>query len=292
MKTILSVLLVILATHVWAQTQITSPTVSGNWTLAGSPYVVNVNINIAANTTLSIQPGVVVRFKSTTHLIVDGSLIANGSASQYITFQADDTTGWANENITLGGWNGIHFMAYTGTGTDNSALSYCIIKDTKYGYNTSVSYANTLSLFRKIKVAYCDIYHNTAGTGLYVAGNNISISTSAASDTIELDHCKIYDNTTVFGILYTGNNGGGFTSIHHCDIHDNSKGSPIWGVWNNVVIEYNDIHHNTMINDSSPIKLSIGVAKIRFNKVHHNICDQLAAIGCRSGLIDCINRPN
>lgn len=38
-----------------------------------------------------------------------------------------------------------------------------------------------------------------------------------------------------------------------------------------------------MINDSGPIKLSIGEATIRGNKIYNNFCEQLAAVGCRSG---------
>lgn len=277
------------STYMYAQTQITSPTVSGTWTLSGSPYIINNAITINNGTSLTIQAGVVVRFKSGTKLIVNGSLFAIGTSSQYINFQADDTIGWSNENTPNGGWSGIHFMQWTGSGVDNSALTYCKIHDTKYGYSTYVADCNTLTMYRKLKVSYSDIYHNTAGTGLYVAGDNISINTYVASDTIEFDHCSIYDNISVFGIMHTSNYSGGYTHIHHCAIYDNIKGSPIWGTWNNILIEYNDIHDNEMMNDSAPIKLSIGNGRIYHNKVHHNICDQLAAIGCRSGFMDIDN---
>lgn len=281
-----TILCCLFTSGLFAQTQITSPTVSGTWTLSGSPYIINNAISINNGTSLSIQAGVVVKFKSGTKLIVNGSLSAIGTASQYISFQADDTVGWSNENTPNGGWSGIHFMQWSGTSIDNSALAYCKIHDTKYGYSTYVADCNTLTISRKLKVSYTEIYHNTAGTGLYVAGDNIAVNALVAADTIELDHCSIYDNTSVFGILHNNNFSGGFTHIHHCEFHDNIKGSPIWGTWNNILIEYNDIHHNDMINDSAPIKLSVGNGRIYHNKVHHNTCDQLAAIGCRSGFID------
>jgi len=289
MKNIITLLLSFFATATFAQTQITTPMVSGTWTMAGSPYIINNIITIGGGTSLTIQPGVVVKFKATTKLVVDGSLLANGTSSQTITFQANDTTGWSNESITAGGWNGIHFMAYTGLGADNSIMNYCKISDTKYGFNAPAQYTNTLSIYRKLKVTNSDIFHNTAGTGFYVAGSPITISINATTDTVEIGHCRIYENTSVFGIIYTSNYMGGYSHIHHSEFHDNHKGSPIWGVWNNVMIEYNDIHHNTMVNDNSPIKLSVGNGIIRNNKVRHNICDQLAAIGCRSGIIDIDN---
>ncbi|MBL7764578.1 MAG: T9SS type A sorting domain-containing protein [Chitinophagaceae bacterium] len=289
MKTLLSFLLMLMATAAFSQTQITSSTVSGTWTTAGSPYIINNAVSVNAGSSLTIQPGVVVRFKATTKMVVTGSLIANGTAAQKITFQADDTTGWANESITAGGWHGIHFMTYSGSGVDNSVLNFCILKDTKYGYNSAIQNCNTLTIYRKLKVSNTEIYHNTAGTGFYVAGDNISISTNVASDTVEFDRCTIYDNTSVFGIIHTSNYSGGYTHIHNCEFYDNIKGSPIWGTWNNILIEANDIHHNEMINDSAPIKMTVGNGRIVGNKVRFNICDQLAAIGCRSGFFDIDN---
>ncbi|MBK7761833.1 MAG: T9SS type A sorting domain-containing protein [Bacteroidetes bacterium] len=289
MKSIFTLLLILVSMFGFSQTQITSPTVSGTWTTSGSPYIINNIISVNGGSSLVIQPGVIVKFKAATKIVVNGSLQAIGTASQKIIFQANDTIGWSNEGITAGGWNGIHFMTYSGSGPDISGLAYCSISDTKYGFAGPVQYTNTLTTFRKLKVSYTDIFHNTAGTGLYVAGDNISINTSVAADTVEFDHCKIYNNTSVFGIIHNSNYGGGYTHIHHCELNNNVKGSPIWGTWNNLFIEYNDIHHNTMINDSAPIKLTVGNAQISHNKVRHNICDQLAAIGCRSGIIDIDN---
>jgi hypothetical protein len=289
MKYLLSLILLCCLQTSFALTNITSPNVSGQWTLAGSPYIVQVNINVPTAASLKIDPGVEVKFYAGTKFNVFGKLIAKGTAAQNIIFRANDTTGWSLQNTTAGGWNGLHFMQYQGGGIDSSAMEYCTIRDCKYGYNNVVNDINPFLTYRKLKLSYCTFTHNTSGQGMYTAGVVILLNTMSAADTIEMDNCIVSDNSSVFGIVRIVNYSGGFTRIQRTHIYDNKDASPIWGSWVNTVIENNEIDHNEMINDASPIKISIGTAAIRSNKVHHNKCEQLAAIGCRSGKIDINN---
>jgi hypothetical protein len=289
MKYLLSLILLCCLQTSFALTNITSPNVSGQWTLAGSPYIVQVNINVPTAASLKIDPGVEVKFYAGTKFNVFGKLIAKGTAAQNIIFRANDTTGWSLQNTTDGGWNGLHFMQYQGGGIDSSAMEYCTIRDCKYGYNNVVNDINPFLTYRKLKLSYCTFTHNTSGQGMYTAGVVILLNTMSAADTIEMDNCIVSDNSSVFGIVRIVNYSGGFTRIQRTHIYDNKDASPIWGSWVNTVIENNEIDHNEMINDASPIKISIGTAAIRSNKVHHNKCEQLAAIGCRSGKIDIDN---
>ena len=50
------------STSIFAQTLVPGGTVSGVWTNAGSPYIVEGTITIADNDSLVIEPGVEVRF--------------------------------------------------------------------------------------------------------------------------------------------------------------------------------------------------------------------------------------
>lgn len=289
MKTLYALCLLLLSSGSFALTNITTPSVSGNWTLAGSPYIVQVSVSVPAAGTLKIDPGVEVRFNAGTKMNVYGKLIARGLSGQSIVFRANDTTGWSLMNTTAGGWNGLHFMPYGGAGTDSSAFEYCVLRDGKFGYNNVVSDVNPFLSYRKIALRHCDFTHNTSGTGMYTAGTVIQLSTQAATDTIEIDNCTFSDNSSVFGILRFENYAGGYTHIQRSRLFNNHDASPMWGSWFNALIENNEIDHNVMINDASPIKLSIGKATVRGNKVHHNQCEQLAAIGCRSGKIDIDN---
>ena len=65
------------------------------WTLSGSPYIIQGAPTVASGATLTIEPGVVVKFGGASSLEVSGILIANGTPVQkiYFTSLADDTVG-------------------------------------------------------------------------------------------------------------------------------------------------------------------------------------------------------
>src|SRR5688572_28800237 len=111
-------IIVCLIMAVWgivtAQTNINTPTVSGTWTMAGSPYLVQNEITVQANDVLTIEPGVVVKFQPATRMMVFGQLIADGSSNNPIVFESSDTTNWHDEMTTSGGWNGIQIRVYGG----------------------------------------------------------------------------------------------------------------------------------------------------------------------------------
>lgn len=271
-----------------AATNITVPNVSGVWNVSGSPYYIQVNITVPANQTLLIQPGVEVIFNDIKNMSINGTLVAKGTAAQPIVFKSVDTTGWSIENMPNGGWNGIHFMSLNGNVIDSSAFEYCIVQDCKYGYNNLQYNVNPFYVNRKLKIKNCTFFHNNTGTGMNTAGNAIELNTNVG-DTIEFSNCQVYENTSIFGIVRVNNFMGGYANIHHNHLHHNHLGATLWGSWVNLLFEYNEVDSNNTRNDSSPFKMSIGKAIVRYNKIHHNECDQLAAIGCRSGQVEIDN---
>ena len=60
--------------------------VSGTWTLAGSPYEATCDLTIPSGQTLTIEPGVVVRFTGHYKFWVEGTLLAEGTESDSIIF--------------------------------------------------------------------------------------------------------------------------------------------------------------------------------------------------------------
>jgi hypothetical protein len=62
---------------------------SGTWTLANSPYVVTGSVNVPAGQTLTIEPGVEVKFNDNQGIGVYGALNADGTSSQKITFTSN-----------------------------------------------------------------------------------------------------------------------------------------------------------------------------------------------------------
>ena len=106
------------------------------WTLANSPYIVKGNILVQQGVTLTIQPGVVVKFDGAYYLQVDGELIANGTVNSKITFTSN------KPNPAPSDWSGIWF---TDTCIDakvdgnNSYLSGSIINYVLLEYGRGIS---------------------------------------------------------------------------------------------------------------------------------------------------------
>ena len=97
------------------QTQVTANILSSTtWTVGGSPYVVHGTIRVRNGSTLSIDPGVVVRFKSgqpRAQLETDAgsSIVAVGTAADSVVFTSDPVTPAA------GDWGSVMVFASTGS---------------------------------------------------------------------------------------------------------------------------------------------------------------------------------
>jgi len=98
---------------------------SGTWTRDNSPYNVIGEIRVPPESTLVIEPGVVVNFQGHYKFIVDNSatLLAVGTEADSIYFTTDDPHT---------GWHGIRFLS----ASSNSQMTYCHLqygKATGYG---------------------------------------------------------------------------------------------------------------------------------------------------------------
>lgn len=90
------------------------------WTLAESPFIVSQNVTICRGVTLTIEPGVEVRFGGGPFaIIVDGTLIARGTEEKPIKFTSN------KESPKVGDWLTIYF---NGAGQSPSFLENCIIE--------------------------------------------------------------------------------------------------------------------------------------------------------------------
>ncbi|MDP2662575.1 MAG: right-handed parallel beta-helix repeat-containing protein, partial [Dehalococcoidia bacterium] len=111
-------------------------TVDTTWRLVDSPVQVTTDVTVVGPATLTIEPGVVVRFQQLASLTVDatGRLVANGTASQPITLTGTtQQPGW---------WDGLSIVGtFASPNNSGAALNYVTIQyGAAYG-NLYVEYA-------------------------------------------------------------------------------------------------------------------------------------------------------
>lgn len=265
-----------------AQTNINSSPVAGHWTLAGSPYIINVNIAVAGGTTLTIDAGVVVKFVGLGQFDIAGSLIAHGTAANRIVFEANDTTGWYNDMATSGGWHGIHFNQFSGT-VDSTVFVNCDIKDCKHGVPGNWNGIEALFLWRNIKIDSCNIYHCQSNTSS-AEGVTVLIQGGA----VEMSHCRIHDCDNRVCALRIGTGNNDYIKITDSRIdHNTGGGCGIWIITAHVLFERNEVDNNTgILYDGAALKVTGDHVVIRHCKIHHNQSENEAAICCFLGKID------
>lgn len=165
-----------------AQTNVPGGNVNGTWTLVNSPYLINGSITVPNDSSLTIEPGVVLEFQGYYSLNVQGRLLAIGTLSDTIIFTINDTTGFTNMDTTAGGWLGIRFNT-TPASNDTSKIIYCKIEYGKaYGPGGAYESGGAIYIknFSKVKISNCKFINNRArddGAAIYqISGGNLSIS--------------------------------------------------------------------------------------------------------------------
>lgn len=163
--------------------------VSGTWTKANSPYIINGEAIVPASLTLTMEPGVVVKFKTGNNfyignginvgfLHVKGKLLANGSVNDSIVFTRD---------ASVDNWGAIVFESTSA----NSALSYCRIEFANTLQNGAYWYSyfyGAITSNSKTTISNCSIINNNT-TGIQCASSSI------------IKDCKISNNNGN-GILF------------------------------------------------------------------------------------------
>ena len=124
---------VVAAAPVAAQTDITTHIVTNTtWGVGGSPYTIHGSIWVDSSSTLTIDPGVVVKFSAAAALEAqEGSaIVANGTPSAMILFTS------ASDTPVSGDWN---FMG--AESSPGSEFSHCVFEYATYNLTISRSTA-------------------------------------------------------------------------------------------------------------------------------------------------------
>jgi len=173
------------------------------WALADSPIIVISNVSVIEGITLTIEAGVTVKFNAGIDLLVDGTLVARGTADSPIIFTS-------NAGDTPGKWGAISFSdsstdaTFDGSGnyTGGCILQYVTVQYGGEGFNAGI----------KIATASPYIDHTTI-TQNKEHGINVTKGSPVFS------HNEIKENYSR-GINYTGGSGSVVT-LKACTIRNN-----------------------------------------------------------------------
>jgi Secretion system C-terminal sorting domain len=177
------------------QTNINGGPVAGVWTLLGSPYLIYGNIEILEDSILEVEPGVLVEFQGHYEINVHGVLLAEGTEKDTILFTINDTTGFSDLEITLGGWNGINFRNVLPI-NDTSKIIYCKIefcKNVASDWPDDSGGAILIENSDEVFISNSVFYSNYANWGGAIA---------AVNSKLKINNCK-------FTKSHAKNNGGG-----------------------------------------------------------------------------------
>ncbi|MFH1859612.1 MAG: right-handed parallel beta-helix repeat-containing protein [bacterium] len=135
------------------------------WTLSKSPYIIGSNTLVEAGVTLTIEPGVMVRFASGCFLRINGSLKAKGTADNRIVFTSDKIP------CSPGDWQYLEFTS--SSANMNSIISYCEIRNAQHGLYLNGGSPKEVSNSIISNNSNYGIYANNNSTSMVISGNII-----------------------------------------------------------------------------------------------------------------------
>ena len=195
MKTLLCVLTVLaIAVAAHGETYVTADiTSSTSWTPAGSPYIIQADVRVTNDSTLSIQAGVTVAFDGDYYLETDwgSAMIATGVSGNHVLFTSNAGA------PAPGDWKWVVI-----NGLNPSSLQYCTFEFAEQGLRVS---------FASPTVSRCTI-RSCSSSGLFIG---------ESSPTVQ--YCDIYACRDGVGI--TGNTSN--PTINYNNIHGNTH----WNVY-------------------------------------------------------------
>jgi PKD repeat protein len=173
--------------NIFSQTYV-SGDVSGKWTKEYSPYIITTGVTVMKDSTLTINPGVEVRFNLNAYLQLYNSngLVALGLKNSPIVFTSNEQT------PAPGNWGGVYI-----SGTDKKVkLKNCIFEYAITGIYCKAGPSECISYNNYASIDSCTIRYNSDGISCYATGpsNTGCIPARVGFSSPVIEYCQIYDN--------------------------------------------------------------------------------------------------
>ena len=244
----------------FAQTNVSGVIFSDTtWAVAGSPYIVTGSVLVDSGVTLTIEPGVTVKFNSGMSFQIDGALMARGAETDKITFTTNSGGDyWGYILFTDSSTDATYDTS--GNYTGSSILEHCIVEYAgvvNVGNNGSIrlnnahplinsctirnnvtSGINAWDLSGTLKITNNTISNNIGG-GIDIRGRTVTISNNTISNNVAYDGGGIHitggtlvpsyvtisnniiNNNTATGSGALNGGGGIYTSSSYVTISNN-----------------------------------------------------------------------
>ena len=234
------------------------------WAVAGSPYIITGGVLVDSGVTLTIEPGVIVKFNAKVSLDIDGTLIARGTKTDEITFTTNSGDYWGYILFRDSSTDATYDVY--GDYLNGSILEYCIVE---YAGDISVSTNGAIHVVNAYPfINYCTIQNNSSN-GIFALNN---------TGTLKIMNSIIRNNNTG-GAGGTAGSGGGILIVGGSAIISNNNisnnaASNGGGIYINsgklITISNNIISNNTALKRGGGIGNDNGTITISNNIIINN----------------------
>jgi parallel beta-helix repeat protein len=245
---------------------------NATWTLDNSPYIVVENTLVEQQVTLTIQPGVIIKFDQGVYMKIKGNLIADGTESELITFTSN------KKSPSLGDWYNLRFESTS----KDSKFNYCNIEysiEGIYGENINLNITNSRFSYNERYAIYLESSNSNISNNIFL-NNDQAIWIQTGNSQVNNNYFTKNDD----GLI--AHESGGEINISNNIFIDNGCGISCTGnsvqIVNNI-IENNSYHgiscgsgnpeiiNNNVINNGVyGITIWEGSPRIKNNNIYNN----------------------